>query len=315
MHIKENYMKTITKDITLSEYFKLWIRLYKNDAVQEVTLKKYWESYHFIRKNFPNLSLKNVSRVTYQELINLYAKSHERQTVKDFHHQIKAALLDAYDDELLKKDPTRRIVIKGRKPKNKKTKFLNEGELKLLLKQLKIDNNDPSLDWLILLIAKTGLRFAEALGVTPNDFNFENQTLTINKTWNYKKANGGFQSTKNESSNRKIALDWKTCLQFNNLTQQLNPANPIFVKKRIYNSTVNNFLSNKCVEAKIPEISVHGLRHTHASLLLYAGVSVAGVSKRLGHASITTTENTYLHIIKELETQDNNLIKQHLSQL
>ncbi|PEG70569.1 hypothetical protein A3P04_05665 [Ligilactobacillus aviarius] len=50
-------------------------------------------------------------------------------------------------------------------------------------------------------------------------------------------------------------------------------------------------------------------------MLLYAGVSIARISKRLGHASITTTKNTYLHIIKELETQDNTLIKQHLSQL
>lgn len=109
---------------------------------------------------------------------------------------------------------------------------MNENELKLLLKQLKINKNDPSLDWLVLLVAKTGLRFAEALGVTPNDFDFENQTLTINKTWNYKEANGGFQPTKNESSNRKIALDWKTCLQFNSLTLQLNPIDPIFVKKK-----------------------------------------------------------------------------------
>lgn len=238
-------MKNIDENTTLLEYFKLWIKLYKVGAVREVTLKKYWETYHFIENNIPNLKLKNVTRIKYQELLNLYAQSHEHQTVKDFHHQIKAALLDAYDDELIKKDPTRRIVIKGKKPKKKKAKFLNENELKLLLKQLEINKNEPSLDWLVLLVAKTGL----PLGITPSDFDFENQTLTVNKTWNYKEANGGFQQTKNESSNRKIALDWKTCLQFNNLTLQLNPIKPIFVKKRIYNSTVNNFLSNKCIKA------------------------------------------------------------------
>ena len=171
-------MKNIDENTTLLEYFKLWIKLYKVGAVRKVTLKKYWETYHFIENNIPNLKLRNVTRIKYQELLNLYAQSHEHQTVKDFHHQIKAALLDAYDDELIKKDPTRRIVIKGKKPKKKKTKFLNESELKLLLKQLEINKNEPSLDWLVLLVAKTGLRFAEALGVTPNDFDFENQTLT-----------------------------------------------------------------------------------------------------------------------------------------
>lgn len=61
-----------------------------------------------------------MTRIKYQELLNLYAQSHERQTVKDFHHQIKAALLDAYNDELIKKDPTRRIVIKGIKSRKRK---------------------------------------------------------------------------------------------------------------------------------------------------------------------------------------------------
>lgn len=308
-------MKSISKNITLAEYFNDWINLYKVNAVRKVTLNKYNESYTFIKKNLPNLRLKDVTRSTYQELINLYAQSHERQTVRDFHHQVKAALLDAYDDNLLPKNPTRRIIIKGKEPKQKKCKFLSEGELNLLLKQLDLSNEGPSLDWMILLIAKTGLRFAEALGVTPQDFDFEKQTLSINKTWNYKDPSGGFQLTKNESSNRKIALDWKTCLQFSNLIQNLELDKPIFVDKRIYNSSVNNFISKKCTEAKIPVVSVHGLRHTHASLLLYAGVSVAGVSRRLGHANITTTQNVYLHIIKELETQDCNLIKQHLSQL
>lgn len=308
-------MNSISQNTTLVEYFKTWIKLYKVNAVRKVTLKKYDESYAFIKKNVPNLQLKDITRSTYQELINLYAKSHERQTVRDFHHQVKAALLDAYDDNLLSKNPTRRIIIKGKDPKHKKCKFLSENELNSLLKSLNLNEKKPTFDWMVLLIAKTGLRFAEALGITPRDFNFEQQTLSINKTWNYKDPDGGFQPTKNESSNRKITLDWKTCLQFNNLTQNLEPDKPIFVRKRIYNSSVNHFISKKCIAARIPEVSVHGLRHTHASLLLYAGVSVAGVSKRLGHANITTTQNVYLHIIKELETQDRNLIQQHLAQL
>ncbi len=47
--------------------------------------------------------------------------------------------------------------------------------------------------------------------------------------------------------------------------------------------------------------------------MIYAGVSIASIAKRLGHSSVTTTQETYLHIIRELENQDNDKIMQHLS--
>ena len=86
------------------------------------------------------------------------------------------------------------------------------------------------------------------------------------------------------------------------LIKNLNPKEPIFVNKKIYNSTINDILQKHCKNADIPVITIHGLRHTHASLLLYAGVSIASVAHRLGHASMSTTQKTYLHII-HLEPQ------------
>lgn len=78
---------------------------------------------------------------------------------------------------------------------------------------------------------------------------------------------------------------------------------------------MNTVLSRCCHKAKVPEITVHGLRHTHASLLLFAGVSIASVARRLGHASMTTTQKTYLHIIQELENKDIDLVMRSLSGL
>ncbi|MCU01174.1 site-specific integrase, partial [Listeria monocytogenes] len=86
-------------------------------------------------------------------------------------------------------------------------------------------------------------------------------------------------------------------------------------KSRVFNSTINNRLKVLCQNANIPTITIHSLRHTHASLLLFAGVSIASVANRLGHSSMTTTQETYLHIIQELENQDNDKIIRHLSML
>lgn len=160
------------------------------------------------------------------------------------------------------------------------------------------------------------MRFSEALALTPKDFDFPHQTLSINKTWDYK-GEGGFLPIKNRSSVRKIQMDWQTVIQFSGLVKDLPEDEPIFVKKdtKIYNSTVNDVLERYCKKAKVPTISIHGLRHTHASLLLFAGVSIASVARRLGHASMTTTQKTYLHIIQELENKDIDLVMRSLSAL
>ena len=147
---------------------------------------------------------------------------------------------------------------------------------------------------------------AEALAITPSDFDFARQTLSISKTWDYK-GDGGFLPTKNKSSVRKIQIDWQIVVKFSELTKNLPEDKPIFVgDKKIYNSTVNDVLTRHCKECGISEISIHGLRHTHESLLLFAGVSIASVVRRLGHASMATTQKTYLHIIQELEEKYEN---------
>ena len=169
-------------------------------------------------------------------------------------------------------------------------------------------------DYFILLVAKTGMRFSEALALTPKDFDFAHQTLSISKTWDYK-GKGGFQPTKNKSSVRKIQIDWQTVIQFSELVKHLPEDKPIFVNSTVYNSTVNDILGRHCKACNIPIISVHGLRHTHASLLLFTGVSIASVARRLGHSSMTTTQKTYLHIIQELENKDIDLVKRSLSGL
>ena len=104
-------------------------------------------------------------------------------------------------------------------------------------------------------------------------------------------------------------------MQFAGLLKDLPAKEPIFVHGKVYNSTVNGVLARHCEHVGVPVISVHGLRHTHASLLLFAGVSIASVSRRLGHASMTTTQETYLHIIRELENQDLDIVMRSLASL
>lgn len=257
------------------KYYLDWIHLYKDNAVRPVTLNKYYLVQRKLQELAPNLHMNELNRQSYQKILNLYAQNHEKTTTLDFHHHLKASLFDAVDDGLLKADPTRRAIIKGCSPSNKKPKYLNLFDLQTLLRSLNL-REELNWDWFFYLIAKTGLRFAEALALTPEDFDFEKQSIIINKSWNYKEKQGHFQPTKNESSNRTVMVDWQLMQQFQVMIGSREPDQPIFFSKeqRIYNSTLNQKLASLCNNNDIPVISIHGLRHTHASLLLYEGVRV-----------------------------------------
>ena len=304
----------MNRTLLFSEYFQQWIDIYKKGAIREATMAKYRMTQRWVEKLMPELKVAELNRTAYQQLLNAYAKEHERQTTLDFHHQLKGAILDAVDDGLIERDPTRKAIIKGKTPRVKKIKYLSQFELHTLISDLDL-KEEPNWDWFILLVAKTGMRFSEALAIMPGDFDFARQTLSISKTWDYK-GEGGFLPTKNKSSVRKIQIDWQIVVKFSELIKGLPEDQPIFVgESKIYNSTVNDALTRHCRECGISEISIHGLRHTHASLLLFAGVSIASVARRLGHASMTTTQKTYLHIIQELENKDVDLVMRTLSGL
>lgn len=298
------------KKILFAKYYDDWVETYKEGAIADVTLKKYYKTGEVLWELAPTLAVDRLDRKAYQKIINEYAKTHEKQTTVDFHHQVKSCIRDMFYDGVLKKDPTYKVVLKGRPPnRKKKPKFLQVDELRNLVRAL--DLSHINYDWLVMIAAKTGLRYAELLALTPNDFDWQEGTLTVDKTWNYKSTAGGFKPTKTKGSVRTIAIDWQIIGQFKPLVEQLKLGEPIFVEKlengqykRQFNSTINNQLQSKCKEAGIPEISLHSLRHTHASVLLAEGVSIQMISSRLGHADVGVTQETYAHVLDELKQKD-----------
>lgn len=308
------------KEMLFCDYYDEWVETYKEDAIASVTLDKYYNNGKKLREICPKLLVSDLDRREYQKIINEYGKTHEKQTVTDFHHQIKSCVKDMFYDGMIDKDPTYKCVIKGLPKKERKKKYLQKSELQTLVHSL--DLSEINRDWMVLILAKTGLRYAEVLALTPNDFDFKNNLLTVDKTWNYKATTGGFQSTKTNTSNRTIVLDWQIVGQFQPMIKDLPEDEPIFVPKnkngeykRMFNSTINNYLAKKCKDLGITVISSHALRHTHASILLAEGVSINSISNRLGHSDVTITQETYAHILDELKEKDNNKMMSILMQI
>ncbi len=264
-----------------------------------------------ISESFAGRYINDITKREYQEFLNEFGATHAKETVRKLNTHIRACVQEAIEEGIIQFDFTRKAKLTGSvESKRPEEKHLNYVESQKLLNEL-YERKDKSLGYYLLILALTsGMRFAEIVGLTTEDFNFDLNEITINKTWDYKKGKG-FAKTKNASSNRTIKMDSNTMDLFKKLFDEIpnNMHNLVFYsprssKKVLTNEFVNKILKKTLADLNIESISVHGLRHTHASILLYKKISIYYVSERLGHAKIDTTLNYYSHVIKELREED-----------
>ncbi|MDD7543417.1 MAG: hypothetical protein PUK05_04345 [Peptoniphilaceae bacterium] len=130
----------------------------------------------------------------------------------DFHHQLKGAILDAVEEGLIERDPIGKAIIKGKKAESKKIQDFNQLKLHKRLSDLDLGQK-LNRERFILLVAKTGMRFSEVLATAPQNLNFSKQYHSVNKTMD-DKGKSGFLPTKNQSSVRRIRIDWRPLFNF-----------------------------------------------------------------------------------------------------
>ncbi|RXZ84626.1 site-specific integrase [Paenibacillaceae bacterium] len=301
----------INAKVPFDEYFEDWLLIYKPN-IGKNTKARYNNTLESIKEEFEGVYIQDITKRTYQSFLNKYGENRTKATVRKLNSHIRSCVKDAIDEGLIQVDFTRRVTITGKVPsKRPEEKHLDYDESEMLLEGLVDDLNTLS-HYLIVLGLTSGMRFAEMVGLTREDFNFENNEIDINKTWGYtNKMHEGFGNTKNDQSKRIITMDEFTMGLFKKMFESFpeNPIGLVFYSpsskyKVISNNAVNKALSLALKKLDIDPITVHGLRHTHASILLYKKVSIYYVSERLGHASIDTTLEHYAHIVKELREED-----------
>lgn len=168
------------------------------------------------------------------------------------------------------------------------------------------------------LLLHTGLRLSEALGLTWDDI--VGNKLTVNKQLSYtSNKDASFTTPKTESSYRTIAIDQFTQdllhLQRKNSLEAVarykSASRPTGKFSNLVFYTIEGYPLDRgqvreqmkvlCERAKVPQLSPHAFRHTHAVLLLESGANIKVVSERLGHSTIDMTANVYLHVTKKME--------------
>lgn len=302
--------QVIVKEKSFAEYFHEWIELYKSNK-HVTTYSRYLNSYERVKEHFKEMPIQKITRPEYQKFLNEYGKGKSKETVKKLNTHIRGCVKDAIDEGYISVDFTRKVEFNATgESKKSEDKHLNYKESMVLYEELFKRLSDKTTTYhLILLGLVSGLRFGELTGLTIEDFDFKNNTISVHRSWDYKFGTG-FAPLKNEQSKRTISIDKNVLLEFKKLILALpkNEYNLIFYRqtniKTVTNEGANKVLRQTLKDLNIDSITMHGLRHTHASLLLYKGANIHSVSKRLGHSDIQTTLDHYTHVIKEMEERD-----------
>ncbi|MFS0783600.1 tyrosine-type recombinase/integrase [Bacillus sp. 1P06AnD] len=316
-------------DQLFSDYMRNWYEIYKKGKYSLSHEKNIQLSVKLVEKHFIGLKMKELTRSLYQKFINDISINYSTETVKKRHTYIKECIKNAIEDEIITKDPTYKTVIKGGKSeKSEELKYLNFEEVKVLIAEIKKDLNPKYISRFIILFAiSTGARFSEIMGLTWDCVDFENKTVNINKSWDFKDKND-FGDTKNFQSKRIITIDDDTCEMLKDLkklqnefalqTGLRNKKNLCFINTKmslVSNNAVNKTLKTLCNKIGIKAITCHSLRHTHASMLLYNGVNIKYLSRRLGHKDIVTTLQTYSHVLDEMEQKESRQVDKTMKEL
>lgn len=214
--------------------------------------------------------------------------------------------------QAIQHNPARDVII-PRKQQNKehKVKFFSNQELKQFLEYL--DNLDLSsyenlFDYVLYkTLLASGCRIGEALALEWSDIDLKKGIISISKTLNrYQETN----TPKSKAGLREIDIDKDTISllkQYKKRQQvqswQLGRSEGIvftpFTTKYAYACLLRKRLQGHFKNAGVPDISFHGFRHTHATIMLYAGIEAKDLQYRLGHSNISMTLNTYVHATKE----------------
>lgn len=214
--------------------------------------------------------------------------------------------------QVIQHNPARDVII-PRKQQNKehKVKFFSNQELKQFLDYLEdLDQSsyENFFDYVLYkTLLATGCRIGEALALEWSDIDLKKGVISISKTLNrYQETN----TPKSKAGLRKIDIDKATVSllkQYKKRQQvqswQLGRSESIvftpFTTKYAYACLLRKRLQGHFKAAGVPYISFHGFRHTHATIMLYAGIEAKDLQYRLGHSNISMTLNTYVHATKE----------------
>lgn len=320
LEVKAQTLRGVTSyiendNITVAQWLDIWYEM--NHKKWKVTSCKQREMAIRLQMKplIGHFKLQQLTKSIYQKnFIDVLEGQYKPSTVRLLHNLFKIAINAAVEDERLDRNRFTKIAFKnddGATVKREEN-FLSPEELQLFLQTAKETENITNYSFL-LLIAFTGIRRGEACGLQWQNIDFKNNTITIERTRDSK----GTRTPKTKNSMRTIKVDKSVMTQLEKYKtwckatlfafgNKIEESTFVFISYQTGEPISDSgllYMVRRVVEnAKLPEITLHGLRHSHATILLNKGVNVKVIAERLGNTPAMIYE-VYGHVLKEMEEE------------
>jgi len=335
-------LNVIDKSITLNDWYKKWLEIYKYSVIRPNTKRHYEQVYNkHIKPVLGKLKLDSITQLQIRGLIKELDKSGYRFETKN---KVKVLLVDMYNkamiDEFARKNPARGIKIVRDEEK----------DIRVLSKQEQIDFFEcakGTFYYNLFLVALTsGLRPGEVFALTRDDIDFENKWISVNKTLLYQTLEGDDKKTfhlgppKTPNSIRRVPMNTiceeaiQKQLMQKVVVSMKAPASKTkklpqefldFIFTTSHNTPINSQILCDAIKKIVNEINLtrspleefelfsgHTFRHTFATRCFEAGIQPKTVQKYLGHASLKMTMDLYTHVLEEQEVDEMKKLEESL---
>lgn len=292
-------------DMTFASFFEQ----YTADMQTRIKENTWATKEHIIRtKLIPHFGKLKMSSITAQQIITWQnelmnykdekGKSLSPVYLKTIHNQLSAIFNHAVKYYNLRENPCKKAGSMGKK-KNREMLFWTKEEY---LKFAEVMMDKPQSYYAFEMLYWCGIREGELLALTPADFNFEKNTVSINKS--YQRLNGQdlITTPKTEKSNRVITMPQFLADEMKDYLRMLYDVGENERMFTVTKSYLHREMDRGAKEAGVKRIRIHDIRHSHVSHLIDMGFSAIAIADRVGHESIDITYN-YAHLFPSKQTE------------